>query len=63
MVVNAKESVSAGHRLGAGGLPRANALAEMAKFIGVQGIPSGFVPKIVPELAMLKNVTSGWVED
>jgi hypothetical protein len=63
MVVNAKESVSTGHVLGAGGLPRANGLAEMAELIGVGGIPSGFVSSLVLELAMLRNVTSGWVKD
>ncbi len=49
MVVDAKESVSTSYMLGAGGLPRPNALAELAKLIGIQGIPSGFVPRIASE--------------
>ncbi len=56
MVVNAKEHVGTGYMLGAGGLNRANALAEMAELISVQSIPCGFVPRIMSELAMLQHI-------
>ncbi len=63
MVVDVKESVSTGYTLGAGDLPGADALAEMAKLIGIQSIPSGFVPRIALELAMLQHISGCWVKD
>ncbi len=63
LVIDEKEGVSPHHTLGAGGIPRANSLAETSKFIGVQGIPHCFVMGTAPELAMLKLFTSGRVED
>ncbi len=38
LVIDEKESVSSCDLLGAGRIPRANALAQMSKFIGVQSI-------------------------
>jgi hypothetical protein len=63
MVVNANESVSTGYTHGAGGISRANALAETAELIGVQSIPSGFVLRIASELAMLQDIAGCWVEN
>ncbi len=57
VVVDAKERVGTGHTLGAGGLSQADALAETAKFIGVQSIPCSFVPRITSELAMLQHIS------
>ncbi len=53
----------AGYTLGAGGLPWADALAETTELIGVQRIPSGFVSRIMLELAMLQHIAGCWVKD
>jgi hypothetical protein len=63
LVIDEKEGVIPRHTLSAGGLPRADALAETSKLIGIQGIPRCFVMVIVTELAMLKRFTSGRVKD
>ncbi len=63
LVIYEKEGVSPHHTLGAGGIPRANALAETTKFISVHGIPHGFKMGIAMELAMLKKFTSGRDKD
>ncbi len=52
-VVHAKECVGTGNTFGVGGLPCANALAETAKLIEVQGIPCHLIPWVTLELAML----------
>jgi hypothetical protein len=59
VVVDAKEQVGTATCLELGGIPWADALAEMAKLIGVQSIPFGFVPGIMSELAMLQHI-AGW---
>ncbi len=38
-------------------------MAETAKLIGIRSIPSGFVPRIVLELAMLQSIAGCWVKD
>ena len=53
MVVDVKEHVGTGYTLGVGGLPLTNALVEMAKLIGVRGIPCDLILRVTSELAML----------
>jgi hypothetical protein len=40
-----------------------NALAEMTKFVGIGGIPRGFVMGVTMKLAMFKEVTCSRVQD
>jgi hypothetical protein len=54
LVVDEEEGVSSCNPLGTGSIPRADALAQTSKIIGVRGIPRCFVMGIVTELAMLK---------
>ncbi len=56
VIVDAKECVGAGSMFEVGGIPGANALAETAKLIGVQGIPCGLIPRDTLELAMLQHI-------
>jgi hypothetical protein len=53
LVVDVKERVGTGYTLGVGGLPRADALAETAKLIGVQRIPCVLIPRVALELVLL----------
>jgi hypothetical protein len=62
MIVCKKEGVSARNLLGIGGSTSTNALALPSKFIGVRGVPGGFVAGVTTGLAMLKEFSSGGVQ-
>jgi hypothetical protein len=62
MILYKKEGVSARDPLGIGGNTRTNVLAQPSKFIGVRGVPDGFVAGVTMELAMLKKFASGGVK-
>jgi hypothetical protein len=62
VIVYEKKGVSATHPQGAWGITRADVLAETPEFIGVQGIPGGFVAGVLMELLMFKKFSSGKVE-
>ncbi len=46
-----------------GGIARIDTLAEMAQFIGIQGIPGSLVARISMHLAMFKKFASGRIEN
>jgi hypothetical protein len=63
VVVNETESVGICYPLAIWRRARTNALAETTKFVGIGGIPRGFVTGVRTKLAMFKEVTCSRVQD
>jgi hypothetical protein len=67
MVVDAKKVLVPATHLALGEslepMPWQRRPSSLAYLIGVQGIPSGFVPRIASEVAMLQNNANCWFKD
>ncbi len=62
-IVDEKEGVSARNLFGGGGSSRTNSLAQSSELVGVGSVPRCLVAGIASEFAMLKEFTSGRVQD
>jgi hypothetical protein len=63
LVINDVEGVGTRYLLTSWCVARSNALAELAKLVGIGSIPRGFVMGVSTKLAMFKELASCWIQD